>query len=130
MINVFTASGHIGKDMELRYTQNQKPIGSFSLPVKQGFGEHENTSWVGVKIFGKRAEALNGKLLKGTPVFVTGEFVLEEWEKDGQKHSYPVILCREIHIVQRSESGGPLSSDKPDQKELQTQDGFDDDIPF
>ena len=127
MINVFTASGHVGKDMELRYTQNQKAIGSFSLPVKQGFGEHEKTSWVGVKLFGKRAESLKDKLTKGTPVFVTGEFVLEEWEKDGQKHSYPVILCREIHLIQQS---APKSNAEPEKASQATLDDFDDSIPF
>ena len=128
MINVFTASGHVGKDMELRYTQNQKAIGSFSLPVKQGFGEHGKTSWVGVKLFGKRAESLKDKLTKGTPVFVTGEFVLEEWEKDGQKHSFPVILCREIHLVQQSTASN--SNERTEKASQETLDDFEDTIPF
>lgn len=41
-INVICASGNIGKDAEQRWTPNQKRIASFSLPVRQGYGERKN----------------------------------------------------------------------------------------
>lgn len=40
-INTITASGNLGKDCEQRWTPNGKAVASFSLPVKQGYGEHE-----------------------------------------------------------------------------------------
>lgn len=43
-INVFTASGHIGSDMEVRYTGGGTCIGSFSLPVESGYGERKKVA--------------------------------------------------------------------------------------
>lgn len=95
-INVCTFSGNIGKDAEQRFTPNGKCVASFSLPVKQGYGEHEKTSWVTCKMFGPKAEKLPEYLTKGTKVTVVGEFVLEEWESNGEKKSMPVLIVSSL----------------------------------
>lgn len=95
-INVFTASGNCGNDFDLRFTPNNKAIGSFSLPVKQGWGDNQKTSWVTCKMFGERAQKLAEHITKGMKLTVTGEFVLEEWEHQGTKHSRPVIIVNSI----------------------------------
>lgn len=95
-INVFTASGNCGNDFDLRFTPNNKAIGSFSLPVKQGWGDNQKTSWVTCKMFGDRAQKLAEHITKGMKLTVTGEFVLEEWENQGTKHSRPVIIVNSI----------------------------------
>ena len=106
-LNVFTASGNIGKDCESRVTQGGKTIASFSLPVKSGYGENEKTSWVTCKLFGVKAEKLPQYLTKGTKVTVSGEFVLEQWEKDGVKHSMPCVLVNALDFGgSKSEQGG------------------------
>lgn len=96
-INIFTASGNIGKDAEQRWTQNGKCVASFSLPVKQGYGEHEKTSWVKCTLLGAKAEKLPQYLTKGTKVIVSGEFVLEEWQgQDGQQNKMPVLIVNSL----------------------------------
>ena len=106
-LNVFTASGNIGKDCESRMTQSGKTIASFSLPVKSGYGENEKTSWVTCKLFGVKAEKLPQYLTKGTKVTVSGEFVLEQWEKDGVKHSMPCVIVNALDFGgSKNESSG------------------------
>ena len=106
-LNVFTASGNIGKDCESRVTPSGKTIAQFSLPVKSGYGENEKTSWVTCKLFGVKAEKLPQYLTKGAKVTVSGEFVLEQWEKDGVKHSMPCVLVNALDFGgSKSESGG------------------------
>ena len=95
-INVFTASGNIGRDCEVRFTPNNKAIGNFPLPVKSGYGDNEKVAWVDCKILGDRAQSISPYLTKGTKVTVSGVFQLEEWEKDGVKHSKPVIIVNSI----------------------------------
>lgn len=86
-INTITVSGNLGKDCEQRWTPNGKAVASFSLPVKQGYGEHEKVSWVICKMFGSKAEKLPPHLTKGIKVMVTGEFVMEEWtSQNGEKN--------------------------------------------
>lgn len=133
-INVFTVSGNIGSDgLVLRYTPNGKAVGEMSIPCKQGYGEHEKTSWITCKMLGERAEKLSPYLHRGNAVTVTGEFVLEQWEKDGVKHSKPVIIINDIQLP-------PKHPEPTDRNEASQQaqnaaptppaDGFDDDIPF
>lgn len=95
-INVFTASGNVGNDFDLRFTPNNKAIGTFSLPVKQGWGENEKTSWVTCKMFGERAQKMAQHITKGMKMTVTGEFVLEQWQHEGKDHSRPVIIVNSI----------------------------------
>ena len=104
-INVFTASGRCGQDMEVRFTPNGKAIGQFNLPVETGFGDNKKTSWVTCKMFGERAEKLAQYITKGAAVTVTGAFQLDEWEKDGVKHSRPCILVNDIQLPPQQQVG-------------------------
>ena len=104
-INLFVAGGNIGRDCEVRVTPAGKHIATFPLPVKQGYGEHEKTSWVQCKLFGGQAEKLPNYLLKGVKVVVQGEFVLEEWEgKDGQKRQTPTIIVSSLEFMSPNQS--------------------------
>jgi len=104
-MNIVIFSGNLGKDLDLRVTPNGKSVGSFPLPVKQGYGDYEKVSWVDCKLLGDRADKLAPYLLKGKPVTVQGEFVLETWEKDGVKHSKPVVIVNNLDMHKSGESG-------------------------
>lgn len=142
-INTITVSGNIGKDCVLRVTPNGKNIANFSLPVKQGYGEHEKTSWVSCKMFGGMAEKLTQHLTKGTKVTVSGEFVMETYTKDGIEKSFPVIVVSGLDIgskpqptsqPQQSNQGwGQSQPQQPKSNQAQANNSsvdFDDDIPF
>lgn len=106
-INVFTASGRCGGDMEVRFTPGGKAIGSFNLPVETGYGDNKKTAWLTCKIFGDRAEKLAQYIKKGSPVTVTGAFSLDEWEKDGVKHSRPCILVNDLQLPPQQQPQQP-----------------------
>ena len=72
-MNIVIFSGNLGKDLDVRVTPNGKSVGSFPLPVKQGYGDYEKVSWVDCKLLGDRADKLAPYLLKGKPVTVQGE---------------------------------------------------------
>ena len=134
-INLFIVTAHLGKDCERRWTPNGKAVASFSLPVKQGYGEHEKTSWVICKMFGVKAEKLPQYLTKGTKVTVTGEFVMEEWTtQNGEKKSVPVIIVDKIEFG-NNQAGSQQPSrqlQQPQQPTTQNEPpmDWDDDIPF
>ncbi|MGL9736032.1 MAG: single-stranded DNA-binding protein [Symbiopectobacterium sp.] len=141
-INVIVASGNIGKDAEQRWTPNGKCIASFSLPVKQGYGEHEKTSWVQCRLSGPKAEKLPQYLTKGTKVTVTGEFVLDEWtDQQGNKRTAPVIVVNDIDFGASSQQSNqrqqPSGNGRQQQAQQQTPQqnnepsmDFEEDIPF
>ncbi|OGO58609.1 MAG: hypothetical protein A2V85_18340 [Chloroflexi bacterium RBG_16_72_14] len=84
--------GNLGRDPEMRYTPNGRPVTEFSVAVNQSTknqqtGEWvEATDWFRVTVWGDRAERTAEQLRKGTRVFVEGRFRTREYEaRDGQK---------------------------------------------
>ena len=120
-INVFTASGRCGQGMEVKYTSSGKAIGQFNLPVETGYGDNKKTSWVTCKVFGERAEKLAQYITKGSPVTVTGAFQLDEWEKDGVKHSRPCILVNDIQLPPQQQGGQQAPQGQQQQQRQQQQ---------
>jgi single-strand DNA-binding protein len=84
--------GNLGRDPELRYTPNGRPVASFTVAVNQSSknqqtGEWiESTDWFRVSVWGDRGERAAESLRKGSRVFVDGRFRTREYEaNDGQK---------------------------------------------
>lgn len=136
-MNIFVASGHLGNDIEVRTTPNGKHIGQFNIPVKRGWGDNEKISWVKCVLLGERAVKLAPYLPKGTKVTVSGEFQLEEWEKEGVQHSKPCIVVNNIELPPKQESApqqephqGQHYQQQPQAPQSPAMEDFDDDIPF
>ena len=86
--------GNLGRDPELRYTPNGRPVTEFSVAVNQSTknqqtGEWvEATDWFRISVWGDRAERAAENLRKGNRVFVEGRFKTREFEgRDGQKRT-------------------------------------------
>lgn len=73
-----TIAGRVGKDGEVRRTQDGTPILGFSVAVS-GFGRDAPPLWFDVSLFGKRADALSQHITKGSYVTVTGDFSTREY---------------------------------------------------
>jgi single-strand DNA-binding protein len=84
--------GNLGRDPEMRYTPNGRPVTEFSVAVNQNTknqqtGEWvEATDWFRVTVWGDRAERTAEQLRKGNRVFVEGRFRTREYDaRDGQR---------------------------------------------
>lgn len=112
-MNIFSATGNLGKDAEQRHTANGDSIVTFSLPVKSGFGDKAKTAWVRCSLFGKRGESVLQYLVKGQLVGVSGEFSMNEWvNKEGQKVSTPEIRVNELDLLGKK-TGGDTGNNQP-----------------
>ena len=83
-MNLFVASGRVGSDAEIRYTQTQMAVAGFSVAVDYGYGERKETVWIKCTLWGKRAEALSEYIRKGDMITVAGEIKLDQWESKGK----------------------------------------------
>jgi len=85
MSNVFSFTGTVGRDAEVRYAPSGMAVLSFTVANNIGFGDKQQTLWIQVTLFGKRAEGqLQNYLKKGQQVFVSGELTQREYlAKDG-----------------------------------------------
>lgn len=80
-----TVAGNLGKDAELRHTQNGKVVCSFSVASNKKDKDGEDvTTWVRCSLWGVRGEKLAKYLTSGTRVTVVGSLELRSYDKDGE----------------------------------------------
>lgn len=88
--------GRLGKDPELRFSQNGMPISTFSIAVEEFGGGKSTTQWFNIVAFEKLAETCEKYLVKGQEIQVVGRIKLEEYtDKEGHKRQ-----STKIHISQ------------------------------
>ncbi len=78
-MNNSTFAGRLGKDAEVRRTQDGKTVTSFSLAVDEYRGGEKSTLWVDVSMWGDRFEKLAQYLRKGSSVTVSGRAGVREY---------------------------------------------------
>jgi single-strand DNA-binding protein len=120
-LNKVLLIGNLGRDPEMRYTPNGKPVTSFSLAASRNWvsadGErHDETEWFNVVAWGNLAEICNQHLNKGQKVYVEGRLQTRSWEdENGQKHFRTEVVANEMIILtDRPEQSESLNSAKID----------------
>ena len=134
-MNVFTVAGRVTKDAEQRFTANEKAVLGFTVATDVGFGEKKHPLFIRCSLWGKRGEALAAYVLKGSPVTVSGELDLREWESNGKSGTSLELNVTEIALqggkggtTQRAEPQQAQGyRDKPEQVDSYADDGS---IPF
>jgi len=93
--------GRLGRDPELRYSQQGTAIAQFSVATTERWtdkdGElHEHTEWFAVKTFGRRAEIVGEHLHKGSSVYLEGRNRTESWDdkQTGAQHYRDLVEFR------------------------------------
>jgi single-strand DNA-binding protein len=144
MSNVFSFTGTIGRDAEVRYAPSGLAVLSFTVANNIGFGDKQQTLWIRVTLFGKRAEGqLQNYLKKGQQVFVSGELTQSEYKaNDGTTKTSLELNANIIDLIgKRNEASQPQQNYQPSGgrerasvREEVNHDNFDtpydDDIPF
>jgi single-strand DNA-binding protein len=139
--------GNLGRDPELRYTPNGRPVAGFTVAVNQSTRNQqtnewiESTDWFRVSVWGERGERVAETLRKGSRVFVDGRFKTREFEgNDGQKRMSLEITADTVMGLDKREqaegtfAGAPAASAAPAAAGAPRSGGFDeseiDDLPF
>jgi single-strand DNA-binding protein len=106
--------GNLGQDPELRYTQSNQGVLSLRMATTESYFDtntkerKERTEWHSVVIWGKRGEALNKILSKGSRLCVEGRLQTRSWEdKQGSKRYTTEINASNVILLGgRGEGGG------------------------
>ena len=132
-MNVLTATGNLGQDCKTN-TVSGTAVVNFSLAMKAGFGDKEQTVWLDCALWGKAAEGkLPDYLVKGQAVAVSGE--LSTFEADNGK-TYLKLRCNNVDLIGKKEDGQAPQQRQPAQTQPQQAVGGPgpendfDDVPF
>lgn len=133
-INRVNISGNLTRDAEGRTTQGGTTIASFGVAVNDRRKSTQTGEWedyanfIDCTMFGRRAEALEQYLTKGTKVAVEGRLHYSSWEDKGTgaKRSKVEVWVDEIEFMSSRDQG-----QQRQQPRQQQQSAYNDaDIPF
>jgi len=103
--------GNLTRDVEVRYLQSGMAVTDIGIAVndrrKNQQGEWvEEVTFVDVTLWGRTAEVAGEYLSKGSPILIEGRLKLDQWEKDGQKHSKLKVIGERMQMVGGKGGGG------------------------
>ena len=105
--------GNLGSDPEVRYTQNETPVATFSVASTERWkdsdgNKQEHTEWHRVVAWGKLAKICGEHLNKGDKVFIEGKLRTRKWEdQEGTTRYTTEINARELEMLGgRQDSAG------------------------
>jgi single-strand DNA-binding protein len=115
MSNVFSFTGTVGKDAEVRYAATGMAVMNVTVANNVGFGDKQQTLWVNVTLFGKRAEGqLATFLKKGQQVFISGELTQREYKaNDGTMRTSLDLVANIIDLVGKRNESSPSPAPQP-----------------
>lgn len=118
MLNMVIMIGRLTKEPDIRYTQNNKPVCTFSIAVDAGFGENKRTDFFDVVVWNKTAESCANYLGKGKLVEVDGSLHNRTYDaKDGRKVKVTEIIANNVRFLS-PKSETPFRAEMPEDEGL------------
>ena len=126
MLNNVNLCGRLTHDIDLRYTQSGKAVGSFSLAVNRNFknsdGDYE-ADFINCTIWGKSAENLANFVSKGSLINVSGRLNTRNYDnKQGQKVYVTEVIVENFDLLDSKNKGKKVN--KTSSKSHQSKDPF------
>ena len=101
-LNKVLIIGHLGRDPEMRFTSNGRPVAAFTVATSRGWTDNdgarqEETEWFHVVAWGGLADLCKKRLHKGSQVYVEGRLQTRRWESpDGERHYRTELVAQEL----------------------------------
>ena len=141
MLNQIFLMGRLTRDPELRYTQNQTPVASFTLAVDRDFtgkdGGEKQTDFIDCVAWRSTGEFANKYFSKGRMAIVSGRLQLRDWtDKEGNKRRSAEVVVDSMYFGDSKKDGStaPNTTEQSEpqytQQQFEELDDDDGDLPF
>ena len=132
-VNKVILVGHLGKDPEVRTTQNGMKVVSFSLATSITWNDRttgerrDRTEWHRIVIFNERQGSIAERFLrKGSKAYLEGSLQTRKWTgQDGQEHTVTEIIVDQIVLLDSRAASG----DQPPYDNA-SRSGYPDAVPY
>ncbi|NJP05335.1 MAG: single-stranded DNA-binding protein [Chloroflexaceae bacterium] len=97
--------GRLGKDPEMRYTTQGKPVTTFSMATGDRWtdrdgNERDRTEWHLIETWDRLAEICNQYLTKGRQIYIEGRLKTDKWtDRDGGTRYTTKIVALDMMIL-------------------------------
>ena len=131
MLNKIILQGRMTKQCELRYTQNQKAVGTFSLAVERDFSKEKQTDFFNIVVWGNTAEFVSKYTDKGSMVIVSGRLTNREWnDSNGNKRITTEIVADNVYFAESKRKAVDVSADEEPKQTFTELTDTEDMLPF
>ena len=107
-LNKVMLIGNVGRDPEVRYTQNGTAVANFSLATSESWGgrdggdRQERTEWHNIVVWARNAEIAGEYVRKGRQIYVEGRLQTRDWvDPQGVKHYKTEIVGTRFLLLGR-----------------------------
>ena len=111
MLNHITIMGRLTRDPELRMTQSQTQVASFTLAVDRDFGGRDGgekqADFIDCVAWRQTAEFVSKYFTKGRMAVVSGRLQSRKWEdRDGNKRTSWEVVADNVYFGESRRDGG------------------------
>ena len=111
MLNHIVLMGRLTRDPELRYTQSQIPVASFTLAVDRDFGGRDGgekqTDFIDIVAWRSTAEFVSKYFTKGSMAAVSGRLQIRDWtDREGGKRRSAEVVADNVYFGESKRRDG------------------------
>jgi single-strand DNA-binding protein len=133
MLNHIVIMGRLTRDPELRYTQSQTPVASFTLAVDRDFSGKDSgekqTDFIDCVAWRSTGEFVNKYFSKGKLAVIDGRLQLRDWtDRDGGKRRSAEVIAEHVYFADSKKDTQPAAAaPTPQFTEIENEE---EDLPF
>ena len=111
-LNKVMVIGNLGRDPEVRHTQNGTAVCNFSVAATDTYNDasgerQERTEWFNIVVFGRQGENCGRYLSKGRPCFIEGRLQTRKYQdKQGQDRYITEVVAQRVQFLGSGQGGG------------------------
>jgi single-strand DNA-binding protein len=104
MLNKIQLIGRLGKDPEVRYTNDGEAVANVSLATTENWKDkngvkQEKTEWHNLVFYRRLAEVVEEHLKKGALIYVEGKSTTEKYQKEGEDRFITKVVVAEMRML-------------------------------
>lgn len=106
MFNLTILTGRICNDVELKYTQSNIPVCSFTIAVdRRGKGEDKQTDFINIVAWRQTAEFITKYFKKGSMIGIEGSIQTRKYQdKDGNNRTAFEVVANNVQFMESKKS--------------------------
>ena len=111
MLNHITIMGRLTRDPELRHTQSNTPVASFTVAVDRDFsgrdGGEKQTDFIDCVAWRQTGEFVSKYFRKGSMIVVSGRLQSRKWQdRDGNNRTNWEVVADNVYFGESRRDGG------------------------
>lgn len=123
--------GRLTKDPELRYTNNNTAVCSFTLAVNRRFKKEgqQQADFINCQAWTKTAEFISKYFIKGQQVAIEGRIQTRTWEdSEGKRHYITEVIVEQCYFADGKKEQRGDAYEPPEYTNMDI--GSEEDLPF